>query len=595
MAQNVRERKDIEEKLKWDLSPLFASDAKWEQAFKELEADIKEFPKFEGTLHTSEAALLKALESEGRLSLAFEQLYVYAHMRRDEDNAATLYQGMTDRAMQLSAQFGALSAFLSPEILAIDSATLDRWLEGDTLKPYRRVLKNLVRSRAHTLSSPEERLLALASEPLGAADQIFTMLNNADIRFGTVKNEKGEEVELTQENYRRFIESQDRTVRESAYRKLYAAYTALKNTLSATYTASVKADVFAARARKHKSAIEGALFSGNVPLSVYDGLIEAVESRLPALGEYLALRKRILGIDRLHMYDLYVPIVKDVKKHMAYEETQELVLHALKPLGEEYNAMLRTAFRERWIDVCENRGKTTGAYSWGAYGSHPYVLLNYQEEDAYAFTVAHELGHAMHTYYSDSNLPYQDAQYKIMAAEVASTVNEVLLMRYQLSIEKDPARRAYLLNHYLEQFRTTVFRQTMFAAFERKTHYMCEAGEPLTVGSLSDAYGKLNEKYYPGVVVDDEIRLEWARIPHFYRAFYVYQYATGFSAAVKLAQNVLAGGEKRDRYLNFLKSGGSDFPITLLQNAGVDLTEEQSILSALDEFGACVQELSGLL
>ncbi len=594
MAQTLPARHELDASLTWNLCDLFASDDAWEQEFLDIQKQIEGFSRFSGTLSQSPDALLQALTAESAIGLSLERLYVYAHMHRDEDNAAAKYQGMTDRATQQSVAFGAAGSFMAPELFAMDPKQFAAWTDEPVLLPYRRVLKNMERRRPHTLTTNEERLVALAGEPLAAADSIFTMLNNADIRFRNIKNEKGEDAELTQGNYRSFIESKDRAVRESAYHSLYASYGALRNTLSASYTASVKADVFYARARSYDSAIAAALFSSNVPLPVYDGLIAAVKSKLPTLRRYLDLRKSALKLDQLHMYDLYVPIVEHRQQPMEYPEAQQLVLDALKPLGPDYAACLKRAYSERWIDVCENRGKTTGAYSWGAYGTHPYVLLNYQPEGDYAFTLAHELGHAMHTYYSDTSLPYQDAQYKIMAAEVASTVNEVLLTRHLLQTEKDKHKRAYLWNHFLEQFRTTVYRQTMFAAFEQETHAMCERGQPLTPDSLCDLYASLNELFYPGVVIDEHIRLEWARIPHFYNAFYVYQYATGFCAAVKLATGILEG-DGLSRYLAFLKSGGSDYPIALLQNAGVDLTKPESILLSLDVFEKGVAELEGLL
>ncbi len=593
MPKTLPARQELDAALTWDLTAMYASDEAWEAQFKEVQNEIAAFPKLSGTFKSAEA-LLDGLKKESAISLKLERLYVYAHMHRDEDNALAKYQGMTDRAMQQSVAYGAASSFMTPEILAIDPGTLQSWIDSPLLREYHRVLNNLVRRRPHTLTANEERIMALAGEPLAAADSVFTMLNNADIRFGNITDDDGDTVELTQGNYRSFLESKNREVRESAYKALYASYLNLKNTLAASYAASVKSDVFFAKARNYDSAIGAALFSTNVPLSVYDGLIEAIKSRLPSIEKYLELRRRALGLDQLYMYDLYVPIVPATPKKLAYEDAKKLVKEALKPLGEEYGKMLDVAYSERWIDVPQNRGKTTGAYSWGSYGAHPYVLLNYQEEEDYAFTLAHELGHALHSYYSDTSLPYQDAQYKIMAAEVASTVNEVLLTRHLLKSESDPARRAYLINHYLEQFRTTVYRQTMFAAFEQKTHYMCEAGEPLTVDALCEEYGKLNELFYPGVVVDDEIRIEWARIPHFYNAFYVYQYATGFCAAVALAHGILEG-HGLSQYLAFLKSGGSDFPIALLQNAGVDLTKPESILTSLDAFDSAVDELSELL
>ncbi|MDL2234761.1 oligoendopeptidase F [Christensenellaceae bacterium OttesenSCG-928-L17] len=594
MANNIPARNEIDPALTWDLTAIFSTDSDFEQAFAAAEQELQGLAALAGTL-SSPAALLHALEQDSRISLMIEKLYVYARMKRDEDNSVSLYQGMADRAMQLSVRYNAAAAFLAPEILAIPEDVFNDWLNDNTLSPYRRVLANLARGRAHTLSSEEETLLALAGEPLTAADTIFSMLNNADLRFGEVADANGARVELTQENYRSFLESPVQSVRKGAYEALYAAYTALKNTLSASYGASVKTDVFYARARKYPSALESALYDSNVPVRVYDSLIDAVESRLPTLGKYLELRRRALHVEQLHMYDLYTPIVADIPVYMHYEDAKALVKRALLPLGDDYARMLEHAYNDGWIDVCENRGKTTGAYSWGAYGTHPYVLLNYQPQRNYAFTLAHELGHAMHTHYSDTAQPYQDAQYRIMAAEVASTVNEVLLLKCMLNEEKDPRQRAYLLNYYLEQFRTTVFRQTMFAAFERRTHEMAEAGEPLTMEALCAEYGKLNERYYPGVVVDDAIRMEWARIPHFYNAFYVYQYATGFCAAVKLASDILEGGEALARYLAFLKSGCTDFPIALLQHAGVDLENPASITSALDEFDTAFNELTALL
>ncbi|HPY36289.1 MAG TPA: oligoendopeptidase F, partial [Clostridia bacterium] len=504
------------------------------------------------------------------------------------------YQAMTDRALQLSVALGAASAFMMPEILSIEEKTLTQWSELPVLSAYKRVLYETARKRPHILSEGEERLLALSAEPLAALDDIFTMLNNADMDFGFIKNEKGEKTELTHGNYRSFIESKHRPTRKAAYQALYKKYLGLSNTLSQTYSASVKSDIFFCRARNYKSSLDAALFSNNVPVTVYTGLIEAVESRLPVLKEYLKLRRDALKLKKLKMYDLYVPIVKTVPPSIEYEDAKALVLEGLAPLGSEYIGLLKKAFNERWIDVYETRGKTSGAYSWGAYGSHPYILLNYQPETDYAFTLAHELGHSLHTHFSDSNLPYQDAQYRIMAAEVASTVNEVLLTKYMLVNAKDSSYKAYIVNHFLEQFRTTVFRQTMFAAFEQKTHAMAEEGTPLTVDSLSGLYSELNKKYYPGVEVDEYISMEWARIPHFYNAFYVYQYATGFSAAVAIAKGILEG-RGLSSYLNFLKSGCTEYPIVLLQNAGVDLTQKASILTSLDEFKDAVSLLRELL
>ncbi len=587
-------RKAIEENAKWDLSPLFQTDEAWEAAFSKCSSLIKSIPELSGTLSKSPKGLYNGLLASNEVSLLLERLFVYSKMRRDEDNSLAKYQAMTDRAMQLSVALSAASAFMMPELLSISDETLKEWRKLPELLEYSRVLKDISRMRPHVLSEGEERVLALSGEPLAAMDDIFTMLNNADITFGTIKNENSEKVELTHGNYKGFIESKNRSIRKSAYKTLYREYLGLSNTLGATYSASVKSDIFFSRARNHNSSLEAALFSNNVPLSVYTGLIEAVESRLTSLSDYLKLRRDALKLKTLHMYDLYVPIVEKTPAKLLYENAKELVLEGLAPLGSDYSNMLEQAFSNRWIDVYESRGKTSGAYSWGAYGSHPYILLNYQPEADYAFTLAHELGHSLHTHYSDTNLPYQDAQYRIMSAEVASTVNEVLLTKHMLSKEQDQGLRAYLINHFLEQFRTTVFRQTMFAAFEKETHAMSEEGIPLTVDSLSALYAKLNKKYYPGVVVDEYISMEWARIPHFYNSFYVYQYATGFCAAVAIAKGILEG-KGLNSYLDFLKSGCTDYPIALLQKAGVDLTKKESILTSLDEFTSAISLLRELL
>ncbi len=592
MAPITRSQQDPN--FTWKLEDIFPSDAAWEQEFQAAQAAIAAYaPAYQGTI-TSPEGLLCALQQSDNVELMLERLYVYAHMRRDEDNGNPKYQGMTDRAMQLSVDFGARTAFLTPEILQIPEQELLAWAQLPLLKTYRHGLTSLNRKRKHVLSAPEERLLALASEPLNGADNIFTMLDSVDLRFGEVTNQDGEQEELTHGNFRNFLECRNREVRKEAFTAYYAAYQKLTNTYAAAYAASVKGDVFAARARHYDSSLAAALSGSNVPLSVYDGLIDAVHQRLPAMGRYLELRRKALGVEELHMYDLYVPMVPEVEMPLTYLEAQALVKEALAPLGQRYQDLLEQAYAGRWIDVYENRGKTTGAFSWGAYGTHPYVLLNYQPNVDYSFTLAHELGHSMHTYFSDEAQEYPNAQYKIMAAEVASTVNEVLLLKHLLAKETDQARRAYLLNHFLEQFRTTVYRQTMFAEFEKIAHEMAEAGEPLTVESLSAVYRKLNELYYQGVHIDEQIHIEWMRIPHFYNAFYVYQYATGFSAAVAIAREILEGKGPED-YLRFLQSGGSDYPIELLKIAGVDLTQPACVLSALDVFDQSIQDLKELL
>ncbi len=591
----IKTRAEADQAFTWKLEDIYENDAAWEaelQRTKEMAAGYAAI--YQGTLGSSPEALFAAMAANDDICLLLERLYVYAHMRRDEDNANPKYQGMTDRAMQLNVDFGARTAFMTPEILEIPGETLRAWAALPELTIYRHGLLHIDRQRAHVLTEGEEKLMALVSEPLQGADNIFTMLDSVDLRFGEVTDEKGETHELTHGSFRNYLESRDRSVRKNAFETFYASYQKLTNTYAAAYSSSVKGDVFFARARHYKGCLEAALAGGNVPVSVYEGLLTAVHQRLPAMGEYLALRKKALNVDTLHMYDLYVPMVPEIEMPMTYEEAQALVKEALAPLGERYQSLLDEAYRGRWIDVYENRGKTTGAFSWGCYGTHPYVLLNFQPNVDYAFTLAHELGHAMHTYFSDEAQAYPNAQYKIMAAEVASTVNEVLLLQHMLKRETEPARRAYLLNHFLEQFRTTVFRQTMFAEFEKIAHEMAQQGEPLTVESLSNVYRGLNEKYYQGVVVDEQIHIEWMRIPHFYNAFYVYQYATGFCAAVAIAKEILEGKGPGD-YMRFLQSGGSDYPIELLKLAGVDLTKPESISSSLDVFEDSIAQLNELL
>ncbi len=587
-------RDQIDAAYQWRLTDIFPSDEAWEQAFQAAGQKVAAFQSHKGTLAVNADALFHALTDFSAARKATSRVYTYAHLHRDEDNGNARYQGMTDRAMQLYVELGAASAFITPEILAIPSDTLADWAKQARFAPFRFTLSDIERRRPHTLSADEEKLLALAEEPLAGADNIFTMLSDVDMSFGAVTDENGNAVPLTHGSYGAFLEHADRRVRRDAYLGMYGAYRSFGNTISATYATSVKADVFRARARNFSSAIEQALFDNNVPVAVYDQLIEAVHEKLPAMQKYLDIKRRALNLEQLEMYDLYVPLVTDCNVRMPYAEACQFVKTALKPLGETYQKLLDTAYQTGWIDVYETTGKTSGAFCADAYGVHPYVLLNYQDRMDDAFTLAHELGHAMHTYHAEQAQPYETADYSIMVAEVASTVNEALVTRHLLNTERDPKKRAYYLNHFLEQFRTTCFRQTMFAEFEKKAHEMAESGEPLTVESLSAVYRGLNELYYKGVNADDNIAAEWMRIPHFYNAFYVYQYATGICTAVALSDDVLSTGSA-ERYLAFLSGGGSDYPIELLKQAGVDLTKKESILSALDVFEACVNELDELI
>lgn len=590
----TNDRQEQDPKLQWRLSDLYENTAAWERALQEAQAQIAAIEAYRGRLGESADTLLAVLRNRSAAERQLVQAYTYAHLHKDTDNGNATYQGMTDRAMQAMVAAQAALSFIEPEILEIAPETLRAWAQEPRFQNFRFYLEDLDRQRAHLLSAAEERILAMAEDPLGGADNAFTMLSDVDLDFGTVVDAQGQEVKLTHSTYGLLLESPDRRVRRDAFRNLYKAYRSVKNTIAATYAASVKADVFRARVRGYAGSLEAALDGNNVPVAVYEQLIEAVHEKLPALQKYLALRKRQLKLDQLEMYDLYTPIVPDCSMPMSYEEAKALVKEALKPLGERYGRLLDEAYENHWIDVYESAGKTSGAFSWGVYGVHPFVLLNHQDNVDHAFTLAHELGHAMHSYHSNEKQPYETADYRIMVAEVASTVNETLMMQYLLGHETDPVKRAYLINQQLESYRTTCFRQTMFAEFELKAHRMAENGEPLTVESLSRVYRELNELYYAGVVVDDDIASEWMRIPHFYNAFYVYQYATGICTATALARDILEHGGA-PRYLDFLSSGGSDYPIRLLQNAGVDLTDKASIASALEVFEQGVDELEQLL
>lgn len=590
----AKTRKQIDPKFQWRLEDIYASDENWEKEFGEAEKLAGQIGSFKGTLAASSDRLYEALSLSSKLSLLVERLYTYAHMRKDENNGNTKYQGMTDRAMQMIVAMEAESSFFEPEMISIPEETLSKWGREERFERFRTRISDLNRKRAHVLSAGEERILALAEDPLTGPDNSFTMLSDVDLKFGTVKDAQGNEVQLTHGTYGLLIRDSNREVRKDAYEKLYAAYGSVKNTIAAMYAASVKADVFRARARGYSGSLEAALFANDVPVSVYEQLIEAVHEKLPSLRKYTDIRKRCLGVDRLEMYDLYTPLIPECDMPMDFDEARDVVKKALKPLGTHYAQLLDEAFSKGWIDIYENEGKTSGAYSWGVYGVHPFVLLNHQNDFSHASTLAHELGHAMHSYHTNAAQPYETSGYAIMVAEVASTVNEMLLKRYFLAKETDPSKRAYILNEFLEDVRTTCFRQTMFAEFELKAHRMAEAGEALTVDSLSSLYRSLNELYYPDVHVDDNIAMEWMRIPHFYRAFYVYQYATGICTAIALSKAILQK-EETDRYIDFLSSGASDYPVNLLKKAGVDLTKKESILAALDEFENRVDELNSLL
>lgn len=590
----IKQRNEIDEQFTWDFSDIFASDEAWETAYAEAEKQIDAIDAVKGTLKESPAALRKGLDTVYAAAREMELLYVYAMLRKNVDNGDPKYQAMQGKAINLSVKFSTTCAFLDPEILSTDADKLAEMLKDPLLAPYRHILEDTDRNRAYTKDAQTERMLAMLSDAAGTASDCYDMLGNVDMTFPEITDENGERVTLTHGNFGVYRESTDARVRRESFEAYFGEFKRYINTFAAMYAGNVKMDNYFTQVRGYGSACERALFSDNVPVTVYDKLVEAIHAGLPTMRRYLELRRRVLGLDELNMYDLYCPMVANVDMTVSFEEAKEMVKKATLPLGEEYQKLLDRAFSERWIDVYENKGKTSGAYACGVFGVHPYVLLNYTDTLDDAYTLAHELGHAMHSYFSDGAQEFQNHDYRIMVAEVASTVNEVLLTRYLLSTETDPTRRAYILNHFLEGFRTTVFRQTLFAEFERQAHDLQMGGTPLTADVLNEIYRKLNELYYEGAVINPLQDIEWARIPHFYNAFYVYKYATGFCSAVSIAKNILENNGAAD-YLRFLSTGGSDYPLEELKIAGVDLTKPDTVASALEEFDRVLTELEGLL
>lgn len=591
-------REEIDGKYKWKLEDIYDTNQKWEEDFSKVKQLSSELLKYKGTLAQSGEKLLECLKLCDELQSINDKVYVYARMRRDEDNTNSLYQAYTDRAKALSTDVYASMSFIVPEIIFIPEQKLEEFMEANEgLQLYRQFINEILRQKKHILTEKEEMILALSAEIAHVPSDVFTMLNNADIKFPFIKDENGEDVELTKGRYIKFLESKDRRVRRDAFKALYDTYKKQKNTLAAILSGSVRKDNFYKTVRNYSSCLEAALDADNIGVDVYHNLIETVNRNLHLLHRYLKLRKKALNLDELHMYDIYVPIVEEPKSDISYEEAVNIVKNALLPMGEGYVAVLTEAFNSGWIDVYENIGKTSGAYSWGCYLSHPFVLLNYQGIINDVFTIAHEMGHAMHSFYTNKKQPYIYSDYKIFIAEVASTVNESLLTHYLLKNAKTKEEKAYFLNHYLEGFRGTLFRQVMFAEFEKLIHEKVEKNEALTVESLCRMYRELNIKYYGSeVVIDEDIEMEWARIPHFYSSFYVYKYATGFSAAISLSRQILTEGDPAvSRYISLLESGNSDYPLALLKKAGVDLSTPKPIEDAMVVFRELLDELEKLI
>jgi oligoendopeptidase F len=592
-------RSEIAVEDTWRLEDIFVSDESWEKEFQEVKALLPAVKEFEGKLSESADILYDALQYQDQLLERLGKLYAYSHMRYDQDTTNSFYQGLDDRMKNLYSQAASNLAFIVPELLSIDEGRLKGFLsEKVELKLYEHSLDEINLQRPHVLSAEQEALLAEASDVFGASGNTFGMLNNADLVFPVIKDENGEEVEVTHGRFSRFLESADPRVRRDAFHAVYETYGKFQNTFASTLSGNIKKDNFYARVRNYSSARHGALAENNIPESVYENLVSTIGDQLPLLHRYIKLRKKVLGLNELHMYDLYTPLVKDVKMEIGYEEAKEIILNGLSPLGEEYINVLKEGFENRWVDVHENKGKRSGAYSSGSYGTNPYVLMNWQNNVNNLFTLAHEFGHSVHSYYTRKTQAYPYGNYSIFVAEVASTTNESLLNDYLLKTINDEQKRIYLLNHYLEGFRGTVFRQTMFAEFEHLIHQKAQNGEALTADSLTKDYYELNKKYYgvEGMVIDEEIGLEWSRIPHFYYNYYVYQYATGFSAAAALSNGILTEGSPAvERYINFLKAGSSDYPIEVLKKAGVDMTSNQPILDACKVFDEKLTELEQLL
>ena len=589
----MKKRSEADVKDTWKLEDMVAEDGLWEQMFKEASGEISEYASYKGRLAGSADTLYACLLFDDKLSQKIERLYVYARMRSDEDTTVQRYQDMFSRAQTLSYRAAENSSFLVPEILSMDRELLEQYMAADNgIGHFKRALEIILARRDHTLSGEMEELLAQSYDATQGASQIFTMFNNADVKFPVITGESGEGIQITHGNYISLMENQDRRIRKDAFEGLYSVYEQFSNTLAAAFSSNVKQAVFYAKAKKYASSREYYLADNEVPELVYDNLVKAVRENIVKLHEYTRVRKDVLGVDELHMYDLYVPMVAAADRRYTYEEAKSIVLEGLAPLGEEYLSLLKQGFDSRWIDVYENEGKRSGAYSWGTYGSHPYVLLNFHGTLNDVFTLAHEMGHSIHTWYSDRNQPFTYAGYKIFVAEVASTCNEALLIRHLLKKAGSREEKAYLLNHFLESFRGTLFRQTMFAEFEDMAHKKAARGESLTAESLCSIYRQLNADYFgPAMTVDRQIDYEWERIPHFYTPFYVYQYATGFSAAVAISSRIMSGEPGAlEGYKKFLSGGCSMKPIDLLKLCGVDMSTTRPVDEALGFFGELIEE-----
>lgn len=585
----IKNRNDISDCFKWSVNDLFSNDEIWQTEFDELSKKIHDIKNFNPL---TEENLIDCLKKRDELNLKTERLYVYANLKANEDSSNTFYQGMSSKADTLVSEYSSAVSFIEPSILKMNENKIFEILNSDKdASVYKHFIKDILRTKEHILPHEQEEIISRFYEVSNAPENIFSMLNNADLTFKDVKASDGKVYNITHGKYISLLESQDRVLRKNVFESYYDSFYKLKNSISSIYAASVKNDVAISKIKKYNSSLEASLFSVNVDKAVYINLIDTVKRYLPLIHRYIKLRKKMLAVDELHMYDLYTPIVKDINTYIDFENAKKTVLCAIKPLGEEYSHEFEKGLNEGWIDIYENKGKRSGAYAWGAYGTHPFVSLNYDNTINSMFTLAHEMGHAMHSFYTWGNQPYVYGDYTIFVAEVASTVNEALLMDYMLKTTTDKDKKMYLVNYFMEQFRGTLFRQTMFAEFELKTHEMCENGQPLDFDSLCKLYGNLNKEYYGDEIINDkQITWEWARIPHFYTSFYVYQYATGYSAAIALSKKILEENGAND-YIKFLKSGSSDYSINLLKLAGVDMSSPVPVENAMKVFEGLIEQM----
>lgn len=597
MSERIPQRADVSAENKWAIEDIYATDEAWERDYKKAAGFAEKIGSYKGELSTSTDKLLEYLRLDDELSIVFDSLINYAQRKSDEDTRVAKYQDMTNRLEMLYVQIAGAAAFVTPEILSIDDGAFEGFFNTcPDLELYRRSLERIRRQREHILSEAEEKIMALTGEMQGTPDTIFSMFNDADLKFPDAVDSDGNVHQITHESYVPLMQSSDRELRKSAFKSMYETYGSFKNTSAAMLSAQVKTLVFRARARKYPNTLQAALDGTEVDTAVYRRLIEAVHENMGLMHRYVKIRKKALGVDELHAYDLYTPIVSGIEDNVPFEQAKKEVYESLAPMGEDYRAIFKEGIEKRWIDVRENEGKRSGAYSAGA-KVHPFVLLNYKNTLNWEFTLAHEMGHAIHSYLSNKHQPTAYADYVIFVAEVASTCNESLLMQHLLKNTSDKKRRAFLVNYFLEQFRTTLYRQTMFAEFELVINEKVESGESLTAESLCEMYHKLNVDYYgEELIVDSELDMEWARIPHFYYNYYVYQYATGFSAAIALSQRILNEGESAVKdYIGFLSGGCSADPITLLKGAGVDMTSKKAVEDALKLFSSLLDEMEELL